>query len=148
MERLIMQANAGPWVRLAQETGSTVKWWRVSAEPPFATSMDDLKGLLTDKTRIVAVPHVSNMLGEVLDLDTAVQLVRSGPAGDGSNIHHPFMPCVPDVYVPYGGLCLFVCDDTGNDHRTGCFCARLSFAPSACGSAGIDAYIHCICVLT
>ena len=62
--------------------------------------MDDLKGLLTDKTRIVAVPHVSNMLGEVLDLDTAVQLVRSGPAGDDANIHCPFVPYAPIESVP------------------------------------------------
>ena len=43
--------------------------------------MEDLKSLLSDRTRIVAVPHVSNMLGEVLQLDTAVHLIRNGPAG-------------------------------------------------------------------
>jgi selenocysteine lyase/cysteine desulfurase len=76
-----MQANAGPWVRLAEETGALVKWWRVSDTPPFSTSLSDLKKLLSDKTKIVAFPHVSNLLGEVVDVAAAVKMIRAGPAG-------------------------------------------------------------------
>lgn len=78
---LLLQANAGPWVRLAEETGAVVKWWRVKECPPFSTSMEDLQQLLTDKTKIVALPHVSNLLGEVLDIAAVVRAVRDGPAG-------------------------------------------------------------------
>ena len=81
MTNVCVQANAGPWVRLAEDTGAAVKWWRVSGEPPFATSIADLKGLLSDKTKIVALPHVSNVLGEVMDMHTVVRAVRSAPAG-------------------------------------------------------------------
>ena len=56
--------------------------------------MEDLESLLSDRTRIVAVPHVSNMLGEVLDLDTALHLIKNGPAG----CHHSF--CLPDWSLP------------------------------------------------
>ena len=69
-------------MRLAEETGALVKWWRVKGGPPFSTSLDDLKGLLTDKTKVVALPHVSNLLGEVMDLPAVVKAVRAGPAGD------------------------------------------------------------------
>lgn len=78
---LLLQANAGPWVRLAEETGAVVKWWRVKGEPPFSTSMDDFQQLLTAKTKIVALPHVSNLLGEVLDMAAVVKAVRNCPAG-------------------------------------------------------------------
>ena len=77
----LLQANAGPWVRLAEETGALIKWWRVKEGPPFSTSMDDLQLLLTDKTKIVALPHVSNLLGEVYDVAAVVKAVRNGPAG-------------------------------------------------------------------
>lgn len=76
-----MQANAGPWVRLAEETGALLKWWRVSEAPPFSTSLSDLKKLLSNKTKIVAFPHVSNLLGEVVDVGAAVKMIQAGPAG-------------------------------------------------------------------
>lgn len=81
-----MQANAGPWVRLAEETGAQVIWWRVSATPPFSTSISDLKNLLSNKTKIVALPHVSNLLGEVVDVDAVVKAIRQGPAGVVDNL--------------------------------------------------------------
>ncbi len=81
MHHACMQANAGPWVRLAEETGAVVKWWRVSDSPPFSTSLSDLKKLLSSKTKIVAFPHVSNLLGEVVDVGAAVKMIRAGPAG-------------------------------------------------------------------
>jgi len=72
-------------VRLAEETGATVKWWRVLAGEPFSTSMSDLKSLLSEKTKIVALPHVSNLLGEVYDMDAVVKTIRAAPAGDWLN---------------------------------------------------------------
>ena len=81
-----MQANAGPWVRLAEETGAQVLWWRVSGTPPFSTSISDLQNLLSNKTKIVALPHVSNLLGEVVDVDAVVKAIRQGPAGKVDNL--------------------------------------------------------------
>ena len=76
-----LQANAGPWVRLAEETGASVKWWRAREAPACVSSIDDLKDLLSSKTCIVALPHVSNILGEVMDVAAVVKAVRDGPAG-------------------------------------------------------------------
>ena len=80
-EHFLDQANAGPWWRLAEETGAVVKFWRVKDGPPFTTSIDDLQQLLSGKTKIVALPHVSNLLGEVYDVAAVVRAVRSSPAG-------------------------------------------------------------------
>lgn len=49
--------------------------------------MEDLQQLLTDKTKIVALPHVSNLLGEVLDIAAVVRAVRDGPAGQLHLLH-------------------------------------------------------------
>ena len=40
-----------------------------------------MKKLLSDKTKIVAFPHVSNLLGEVVDVGAAVKMIRAAPAG-------------------------------------------------------------------
>ena len=63
--------------------------------------MDDLKQLLTDKTKIVALPHVSNLLGEVYDVAAVVKAVRSSPAGwlvtlTGDHCISPFQHAVMD----------------------------------------------------
>lgn len=68
------EANAGPWVRLAETTGSTLKWWCVDPES-FTCSFDALAQQLSSKTKIVAVTHVSNILGEILDVPRLVSLV-------------------------------------------------------------------------
>jgi cysteine desulfurase family protein (TIGR01976 family) len=57
------EANAGPWARLARR-GVTVKTWRVDPTT-FQCPLDELAKLLGPRTRIVALPHVSNLLGEI-----------------------------------------------------------------------------------
>lgn len=68
------EANAGPWARLAR-FGMVVKTWRVDPKT-FQCSLEDLESLLTSRTRIVAFPHVSNLLGEVVDLPAITDLVH------------------------------------------------------------------------
>lgn len=57
------ESNIGPWTRL-EEFGVIIKVW-----PLNATTMDlrleDLAPLMTDRTRLVCVTHVSNILGKV-----------------------------------------------------------------------------------
>ncbi|HTG31342.1 MAG TPA: cysteine desulfurase-like protein [Thermoanaerobaculia bacterium] len=58
------EANVTPWLRLAEERGATVRFWR--ADP--ATAGLDLAGLaplMTARTRLVCFPHVSNVVGTV-----------------------------------------------------------------------------------
>ncbi|GAQ87923.1 pyridoxal phosphate (PLP)-dependent aspartate aminotransferase superfamily [Klebsormidium nitens] len=80
------EANAGPWVRLAEDVGATVKWWGVNSEPPHTSSFEELENLLTDRTKLVAVTHVSNLLGEILDVRSVVRTVRESPAGAQARI--------------------------------------------------------------
>jgi len=72
------EANAGPWHRLAQ-TGITVVEWKVN---PVTGSLDpaDLDGLLNDRTRLVAFPHVSNLVGEINDVPAITKKVHDAGA--------------------------------------------------------------------
>jgi len=57
------EANAGVWRRLA-DTGIIVHEWHVDAETG-RLNPDDLDDMLTDKTRMIAFPHCSNVVAHV-----------------------------------------------------------------------------------
>jgi len=73
------EANVGPWVRLARR-GVTLRTWGVD---PVSGASDParLAELVTPRTRLVALVHVSNLLGEVLDVPALVELVRARSEG-------------------------------------------------------------------
>ena len=56
------EANSGAWRKLAAY-GVTVKEWQVDAEGRLHS--EDLQVLLSEKTKIVAFPHCSNIVGEI-----------------------------------------------------------------------------------
>jgi cysteine desulfurase family protein (TIGR01976 family) len=58
------EANIGPWVRLCEERGATLRVWSVSPQS-LELELDDLDALLSEKTRYVAMTHASNILGSV-----------------------------------------------------------------------------------
>ncbi len=60
------EANAGPWYRL-REFGFDVIPWPIDRKTA-GLDMDALDELLTDDTRLVAFPHVSNITGDINDV--------------------------------------------------------------------------------
>jgi len=57
------EANAGFWRRL-EKTGILVKEWQVDPETGLLNP-NDLDALLSDKTRLLAFPHCSNIIGHI-----------------------------------------------------------------------------------
>lgn len=72
------EANAGPWYRLANR-GFQVHTWPLGPEG-LDLPLDSLKNLLSDRTRLVAFPHVSNILGRVEDARTITRLAHGAGA--------------------------------------------------------------------
>jgi len=60
------EANVGAWTRLEQR-GWRIRWWRIDPDS-HETRIEDLESLLSDRTRLVAFPHVSNLLGGIEDV--------------------------------------------------------------------------------
>jgi cysteine desulfurase/selenocysteine lyase len=56
-------ANLVPWQELARRTGATLRWVPVDADG--ALDLTGLDGLLTERTKVFAFTHVSNVLGTV-----------------------------------------------------------------------------------
>jgi selenocysteine lyase/cysteine desulfurase len=57
------EANAGFWRRLAK-TGIVIKEWRCDPETGMLNP-DDLDAMLSNKTKLLAFPHCSNIIGHV-----------------------------------------------------------------------------------
>lgn len=67
-------ANLIPWQELAARTGTTLKHIPVSDDGTLDT--DAAASVITDRTRVVAFPHVSNVLGIVNPVAELVALAR------------------------------------------------------------------------
>ena len=69
------EANIGCWVELERQ-GAVIRWWRVNPDTG-SLALKDLESVLSKRTRIVAFPHVSNLLGEIVDVQAATALVHA-----------------------------------------------------------------------
>jgi cysteine desulfurase family protein (TIGR01976 family) len=84
------EANAGCWEYLEQ-FGMVVKTWAIDPDT-FALDLGRLTELITDRTRLIAVHHSSNILGNVLPIRDIVKIAHGAGA----------MVCVDGVgYVPH-----------------------------------------------
>ncbi len=74
--RLDHDANVAPWLRVAADRGMTVRWLDFD---PATGRLDTgaLPGLLTERTRLVAVGMASNALGTLNDVAGIVATVRA-----------------------------------------------------------------------
>ena len=57
------EANAGAWRRL-EDRGIKVNEWHVNSSSGLL-SVDTLKGLISDRTKLIAFPHCSNVIGHI-----------------------------------------------------------------------------------
>jgi cysteine desulfurase family protein (TIGR01976 family) len=72
------EANIAPWLRLERQ-GAKIRWWSVEAKTG-ASTLTALEKVLSDRTRIVAFPHVSNLLGEVIDVEAVTTMAHRAGA--------------------------------------------------------------------
>jgi len=64
VSRLDHDSNVRPWVQAAERRGATVRW--IELDPATGEPvLDDLDGLITERTRVVAVTAASNLIGTI-----------------------------------------------------------------------------------
>ena len=69
------EANIGAWRELEAQ-GMIIKTWNINQET-FELELEELKNLLTDKTRLVAFTHTSNILGRINPVKEITELVHT-----------------------------------------------------------------------
>ncbi|MEM0981300.1 MAG: SufS family cysteine desulfurase [Cyanobacteria bacterium P01_H01_bin.58] len=67
-------SNLVPWQFVAQRTGAVLKFVGLTATHEL--NMDELRSLLSDKTKLIAVNHVSNALGCINPVEEIVALAN------------------------------------------------------------------------
>lgn len=72
------EANSGAWRRLAQ-TGIVVKEWGAETETG-CLELDALDALLSERTRLVVMPHCSNIIGDINPIGDVARKVHEAGA--------------------------------------------------------------------
>lgn len=72
------ETNVGAWRRL-ERTGIVVREWKVRPET-CELHPDDLAALLSERTRLVAFTHCSNIVGSITDVPACAALARAAGA--------------------------------------------------------------------
>jgi cysteine desulfurase / selenocysteine lyase len=67
-------SNMGPWYRLAEKVGVSIRWYNPGVEGVF--DLAEFESVLTDRTKVVALTWVSNVLGTVVPVHQVAQLCR------------------------------------------------------------------------
>ncbi|WP_298851993.1 cysteine desulfurase-like protein [uncultured Ruegeria sp.] len=65
--RMEHEGNVGPWLTIAEDMGLVVRWLDFNRET-WVVEPEDLSALLTDRTRLLALNHASNMTGSINDV--------------------------------------------------------------------------------
>jgi cysteine desulfurase family protein (TIGR01976 family) len=79
VSRLDHDANIRPWVQAAERAGATVRWAEVDLDTGELPA-GQYAGLITERTRLVAVTAASNVLGTRPDVATITALARAAGA--------------------------------------------------------------------
>ena len=102
------EANIGSWRRLAS-LGVTIKEWKLNPKNA-ELEIDDLKKLLSNKTKIVSVTHCSNIVGSINNLKLIAKIVHEFGAyivGDGVSYAPHGFPNVKDLDVDFYAFSLY-----------------------------------------
>jgi cysteine desulfurase/selenocysteine lyase len=68
-------SNIVPWHFLRERQGAVIKWAPVDDDGNFL--IDEFEKLLTDRTKMVAITHMSNMLGTVVPVKEVVRIAHA-----------------------------------------------------------------------
>lgn len=71
------EANIATWIAL-QNRGAEIRWWKM--HPDGTLHVDDLRPLLSNRTRLVACAVASNALGSIVDVKEVARITHAAGA--------------------------------------------------------------------
>ena len=102
------EANISPWRRLS-EVGAIIKEWKINTLTA-ELDIEKFEELLSDKTKIVAITHCSNIVGSVNNLKKISNLAHKNNAiviGDGVSFAPHGFPDVKELGVDFYTFSLY-----------------------------------------
>ena len=61
-------SNILPWIRLSEEIGIVIKYMELDSN--YELTVDSVKKSITDKTKVISIAHVTNVIGDVRDVES------------------------------------------------------------------------------
>ena len=74
--RMDHEGNVGPWMQIAADKGANVKYLAFSTQS-WQVEADDLKAMLTSKTRLLALSYASNLTGSINRVKELAAIARA-----------------------------------------------------------------------
>ena len=68
-------SNLGPWQYVTEKTGSTLKYMYINDE--YELSDKEIEEKITDKTKVVGIAHISNVLGTINNVEKIIKYAHS-----------------------------------------------------------------------
>ena len=67
-------SNVLPWIKLCEEIGTSIKY--MDLDDNYHLTIDSVKKSITEKTKVISIAHVTNVLGDVRDIDSIGNICR------------------------------------------------------------------------
>ena len=61
-------SNVLPWIRLSEEKGIILKYMELNSD--YSLSVESVRKSITDKTKVISIAHVTNVIGDVRDIES------------------------------------------------------------------------------
>lgn len=61
-------SNILPWIRLSEEIGIVIKYMELDSN--YELTVESVKKSITDKTKVISIAHVTNVIGDVRDVES------------------------------------------------------------------------------
>lgn len=61
-------SNILPWIKLSEDIGVVIKY--IPLDDDYGVSLENIKSCVTEKTKVISLAHVSNVLGDVRDIES------------------------------------------------------------------------------
>ncbi len=67
-------SNVLPWIKLSEEIGIVIKYMDLNSQ--YGLDVSSVQKSITDKTKVISIAHVTNVIGDVRDIDAIGELCR------------------------------------------------------------------------
>ncbi|MFD2205895.1 cysteine desulfurase-like protein [Kiloniella antarctica] len=79
VSRVEHEGNVGPWLEIAKDKGLTICWVAFDRDS-WLIEPENLKAVLSDKTKLVCLNYASNMTGSINDIKTLTRIAQDAGA--------------------------------------------------------------------
>ena len=67
-------SNVLPWIKLSEEIGIVIKY--IDLDNNHELTIDNVKGAISKKTKVISIAHVSNVIGDVRDIESIGKICK------------------------------------------------------------------------